>query len=78
MKYNQIEIDGVLYNEIPEENVSFKNVCRSCAFYGTDCYNRDEFSCHSDSREDGKGVVFKLANPVIKATGQPSCQAPVE
>ena len=54
-------IDGKEYIEIPETEFPFGNVCHECAFYGTPCYNRNDFTCHSDARIDGIGVVFKAA-----------------
>uniref|UniRef100_A0A6H2A329 Uncharacterized protein n=1 Tax=viral metagenome TaxID=1070528 RepID=A0A6H2A329_9ZZZZ len=56
-----IIIDEKEYIEIPETEFPFGNVCRKCAFYGTACYDRDDYTCHSDSRADGIGVVFKEA-----------------
>ena len=64
MKPNIIIIDGEAYQEIPETGLPFTNMCNFCAFKGTSCYNRDDFDCHADSREDGRGVVFrKLRKP---------------
>lgn len=63
-----INIDGVDYIEMPDTNLPFGNVCHHCAFYGTPCYNRDDFNCHSDSRPDGMGVVFVLANKSLHPT----------
>ena len=56
-----ITIDGIEYIEIPETNFPFGNVCKHCAFYGTACYDRDDFTCHADAR-DGVGVVFLVVN----------------
>ena len=56
-----IIIDGIKYMEKAETELPFGNVCRYCAFYGTACYDRNDFNCHSDSRIDGIGVVFKVA-----------------
>ncbi len=53
-----IIIDGKKYIEKPTTDLPFTNMCRFCAFYGTACYNRDDFSCHSDERADGIEVVF--------------------
>ena len=47
--------------EKAETELPFGNVCRYCAFYGTACYNRDDFTCHADAR-DGVGVVFLVVN----------------
>ena len=52
---NTVVIDGIKYNEVPEENITFKNVCPACAFYKTQCYDRDDFTCHADARPDGYG-----------------------
>lgn len=67
-----INIDGVNYIELPETDLPFGNVCRYCAFYGTPCYNRDDFNCHSDSRPNGIGVVFVLANQSLQPTTKSS------
>jgi len=56
-----IIIDGIKYMEKAETELPFGNVCRYCAFYGTACYNRDDFTCHADAR-DGVGVVFLVVN----------------
>ncbi len=61
-----IIIDGEKYIEKSIDELPFTNSCRYCAFsfwnksehMTTPCYNRDDFSCHSDSRTDGKDVVF--------------------
>lgn len=53
-----IIIDGKAYIEKSTDDLPFGNFCRECAFYRTTCYNRDDFSCHSDSRPDGKEVIF--------------------
>jgi len=53
-----ITIDGKTYIEKSTDDLPFGNFCRECAFNGTPCYNRNDFSCHSDSRPDGKEVVF--------------------
>ena len=55
-----ITIDGEIYSVKPDTELPFGNVCRQCAFYMTDCYNRDNFNCHADSRPDGIGVIFVL------------------
>jgi len=55
-----ITIDGIEYIEHPETRFPFGNICKHCAFYGTACYDRDDFNCHADSRLDGIGVVFKV------------------
>ena len=55
-----ITIDGKVYIVKPANDFPFGNVCRQCAFYLTDCYDRDDFNCHADSRPDGVGVVFVL------------------
>ena len=60
-----ISIDGVDYIEQPDTELTAKNVCPLCAFYKTACYNRNDFTCHSDALPDGVGVIFVLAdNPV--------------
>ncbi len=58
-----IKIDDRNYNEVPVEAFPFGNKCNHCSFFGTGCYNRLDFSCHSDSREDERDVVFVEANP---------------
>ena len=60
-----ITIDGIDYIERPDVELPFTNVCRFCAFDRTSCYDRKDFNCHSDSRPDGIGVVFMLANKGI-------------
>ena len=62
-----IKIDGIDYIEWPETAFSFGNVCRQCAFYGTSCYNRNDFSCHSDARLDGIGIIFKKMEGILNA-----------
>lgn len=64
-----IIIDGKEYIEKPIDKLPFTNACRYCAFsfwnnpkQKIPCYNREDFSCHSDERPDGKDVVFILAN----------------
>jgi len=60
----RVTINGKIYEEVEESQFPFGNACRHCAFDGTDCYNDDDFSCHSDSRKDGKGVIFReVKNP---------------
>jgi len=59
MERNTVTIDGLDYIEVPEESLPFGNACKLCAFYGTSCYERDDFSCHADSRPDGIGVIFR-------------------
>ena len=56
-----ITIDGKTYAEKSTDDLPHGNFCRKCAFYGTSCYNRDDFSCHADSRLDGKEIVFVRA-----------------
>ena len=58
-----ITIDGEQYIEKSDTELPFTNVCIFCAFKGTACYDRDDFSCHADSRPDGKGVVFIKVKP---------------
>lgn len=53
-----MEADGKKYKAIETSELPFTNMCTYCAFQGTSCYNRDDFSCHSDERPDGKDVVF--------------------
>lgn len=55
---NQVIIDGKKYYEQPITHKPFSNICRGCAFYGSACYDRTDFSCHSDSRPDGIDVFF--------------------
>lgn len=55
-----IDIEGKTYTEKSTDDLPFGNACRYCAFNGTSCYDRGDFSCHSDSRDDGKDVVFIL------------------
>jgi len=62
-------IDGQRYFEIGIELYPFGNVCRNCAFYGTACYDHPEIDCHGDSREDGRDVIFKLANQSLETDG---------
>lgn len=59
-------IDGKKYIEKSANDLPFGNVCRHCAFYKTPCYNRDDFSCHSDERKDGEDVFFILAIKPLK------------
>jgi len=56
-----ITIDGIDYIEQSESELPFGNACKHCAFYGKACYDREDFTCHSDERPDGIGVVFVLA-----------------
>jgi len=63
-----IKIDGIDYIEHPESELPFCNVCKRCAFYGTACYDREDFTCHSDERPDGIGVIFVLASPSSAVT----------
>lgn len=58
-----VEINGKQYQEIDEESLPFGNACNYCAFKGTDCFNDLSFSCHSDSRSDGRGVIFEEVRP---------------
>jgi hypothetical protein len=52
----QIEvIHGIQYAVI---DAGFGNACRKCAFNRTACYDDKSFSCHSDSRPDGRDVIF--------------------
>ena len=53
-----ITIDGKNYIEKNTDDLPYGNVCRYCAFYKTSCYNRKDFSCHSDSRQDRQDVIF--------------------
>ena len=55
-----IVIDGKNYSEISVSAFPFGNACRQCAFLGTPCYDRTDFTCHSDARPDGQDVVFVL------------------
>jgi len=52
-------INGVTYAVIGEEQIPFGNACNHCVFKGSRCYDETSFSCHADSREDGRGVVFQ-------------------
>lgn len=60
-----ITIDGNEYIEQPDTDLPFGNVCKLCAFYGTSCYDRDDFNCHADSRSNGIGVIFILSQPKV-------------
>jgi len=60
-RFFMIDIDGKKYLEVPVEKFAFGNACNYCAFKGTDCYNRNDFDCHGDSRTDGRSIVFKEA-----------------
>ena len=53
-----VTIDGKTYIEKLTDDLPFGNVCQKCAFYKTSCYNRNDFSCHSDERSDGNDVIF--------------------
>ena len=62
-----IIIDGKKYIEKDTTDLPFGNVCRHCALsdwnkpknkYEMLCCDRKDFSCHSDSRQDGRDVVF--------------------
>jgi hypothetical protein len=55
-----VQIDGRDYAEIDCATLPFTNACNFCAFRGTACYSRRDFDCHSDSRPDGRDVVFQL------------------
>lgn len=55
-------IDGKSYIEKSTAELPFGNACNHCAFKGTSCYNRKDFTCHSDERPDGLDVVFILAS----------------
>ena len=55
-----IVIDGKNYREIPTSEFLFGNSCRHCAFFNTSCYDRADFTCHSDARPDKQDVVFVL------------------
>ena len=55
-------IDGKNYRGIPSSEIPFGNVCRHCAFFNTPCYDRTDFTCHSDARTDGQDIVFVLDN----------------
>lgn len=55
---NKVTIDGKEYYEQPITHLPFGNICRSCAFYGTDCYDRDDFNCFAENRPDGVDVFF--------------------
>jgi len=65
-----IVIDGIEYIEQSVTDLPFGNVCRHCAFYGKSCYNRDDFTCHSDSRPNGMGVVFVMANQAFQPSAK--------
>lgn len=56
-----IDIDGKLYIEKSTDDIPFGNACNHCDVRDMmECYTRRDFSCHSDSRPDGKDVVFIL------------------
>ncbi len=55
---NKITVDGKQYYEQPITHKPLSNICRCCAFHGTECYNRADFDCHGDSRSDGMDVFF--------------------
>lgn len=65
-----ILIDGKKYIEKNTDELAFGNACRKCDFYGSSCYNRDDFDCHSDSRPDATDVVFVLANKSLHLTAE--------
>ena len=67
-----ITVDGIDYIEQPDSDLPFGNVCKQCAFYGTPCYNRDDFNCHADTRPDGVGVVFVVAKKQLHLTAKSS------
>ena len=50
---------GRTYKIIGTDRLPFGNACNYCAFKCTDCYDETDFSCHSDSRPDGRDVVFQ-------------------
>ena len=50
---------GQVFEAIDTNQFPFGNACNYCAFKGTACYNETDFTCHSDSRPDGRDVVFK-------------------
>lgn len=54
-----IVIDGNAYVEKSVDEFPFGNACNHCAFNGTSCYERKDFTCHGDER-DGDDVVFIL------------------
>lgn len=56
----QTTIDGIVYDEVDESDLSFGNACNHCNFRGKRCYDRLDFSCHGDARHDGRNIVFKL------------------
>ena len=59
-----VMIDGARYFERPDSELPFGNVCRKCAFYKTPCYDNEDFNCHADSRSNGIGVFYVLAEKV--------------
>jgi len=55
---NCLVIRGHIYAVMDASLLPLCNVCNHCAFKGTDCYDDLSFSCHSDSRPDGRDVYF--------------------
>lgn len=52
-------LDGVLVDEVPCDQLPKTNMCNYCMLKGTACYSRRDVDCHSDSRKDGRDVVFR-------------------
>ena len=53
-----VTINGSAYYEFETDKLPTGDMCTYCDFYGTDCFDRRDFSCHADSRDDGRDVVF--------------------
>lgn len=51
---------GKRYTEVSADSFPFGNACNHCAFKGTDCYDQPTIDCHSDSRPDGKDIIFRF------------------
>lgn len=49
---------GREYDVVDTDDLPFGNACNRCAFQGTPCYDLLDFTCHSDSRPDGRDVIF--------------------
>ena len=68
--YQRLVIDGVALTAVDSDDLPFGNACNNCWFRGSckggvsgvECYTRTDFSCHSDSREDERDVVFLIDN----------------
>jgi hypothetical protein len=59
MTYRRFLLDGVQVDAVPTAGLPLTNMCNYCSLKGTACYDRDDVSCHADSRQDGVEVVFQ-------------------